>query len=61
VGTNSKCSLRALADDNTKYLGFGKKIADNDHITGPIIATFAITAIFESTRPVRRFDILSGA
>lgn len=41
--------------------GFSKKVADNDHIVGPIIATFAITAIFESTRPVRRFNIPAGA
>jgi len=40
--------------------GFDKIVADNDHITGPIIATFAITAFFECTRPVRRFNILAG-
>ena len=42
-------------------LGFDKIIADNNHVTGPIIATFAITAIFECTRPVRWFNILAGA
>ena len=41
--------------------GFNKTIADNDHIVGPIIATFAITAIFENTRPLRRFNWLPGA
>lgn len=40
--------------------GFGKTIADNDQIVGPIIATFAITAIFENTRPVRKFNIPLG-
>jgi hypothetical protein len=41
-------------------LGFGKTIADNDHIVGPIIVTFAITAIFENTRNVRLFNIPPG-
>lgn len=41
--------------------GFEKKIADNDHITGPIIATFAITALFENTRNVRKWNWLPGA
>ncbi len=41
-------------------LGFEKLIADNNHITGPVIATFAITAIFDCTRPVRKFNILPG-
>lgn len=41
-------------------LGFDKIIADNDNIVGPIITTFAITAIFDSTRPVRKFNIPLG-
>jgi hypothetical protein len=40
--------------------GFEKKIADNDHIVGPIIATLAITAIFENTRLVRKGNIPAG-
>lgn len=42
-------------------LGFNKSIANNDYIVGPLIATFAITAIFENTRNVRRFNWLPGA
>jgi hypothetical protein len=41
--------------------GFDKTIANNAHIVGPVIATFAITALFESTRPVRKFNWLPGA
>lgn len=43
-----------------EILGFNKIMADNNHITGPVIATFAITAIFECTRPVRKFNMLMG-
>jgi hypothetical protein len=32
---------------------FSKKISDNAHIVGPLIATFSIIAIFECTRNVR--------
>lgn len=39
--------------------GFEKISVNNDHIVGPVIATFAITALFESTR--RRFNIALGA
>lgn len=33
--------------------GFSKRIADNAHIVGPLIATFSIIAIWECTRNVR--------
>lgn len=38
-------------------LGFSKDIADNAHIVGPVIATFSIIALSESTRNVRYFNI----
>jgi hypothetical protein len=38
-------------------LGFGKKISDNDHIVGPLIATFSIIAIFECTRNVKMLNL----
>ena len=37
-------------------LSFGGKAADNDHIIGPVIATFAITAMWECTNLVRKFN-----
>lgn len=37
--------------------GFGKNISDNDHIIGPLIATFSIIAIWECTRNVRMFNL----
>lgn len=40
--------------------GYEKSIANNNHIIGPIIATFAITACFESTRSVRKVNIFLG-
>ncbi|MDX5346446.1 MAG: SPW repeat protein [Hymenobacteraceae bacterium] len=42
-------------------LGYNDIAADIDHTIGPVIATFAITAIFESTRVVRKFNIPLGA
>ena len=40
--------------------GFSKTIADNDHIVGPLITTFAIIALWESTRVVRTYNIPLG-
>lgn len=37
--------------------GFSKKIADNAHIIGPLIATFSIIAVWECTRNVRLFNL----
>ena len=37
--------------------GFGKEIADNAHIVGPLIATFSIIATSECTRNVRLFNL----
>ena len=36
---------------------FDKSIADNAHIVGPLIATFAIVALSECTRNVRFFNL----
>ena len=41
--------------------GFSKTMADNDHIVGPVIATFAIIAFWECTRVVRTYNIPLGA
>ena len=38
-------------------LDFSKKIADNAHIVGPLIATFSMVAIWECTRNVRLFNL----
>jgi hypothetical protein len=38
-------------------LDFSKKISDNAHITGPLIATFSMVAIWECTRNVRLFNL----
>jgi len=38
-------------------LDFSKKISNNAHIVGPLIATFAIIAIWECTRNVRLFNL----
>jgi hypothetical protein len=38
-------------------LDFSKKIADNAHIAGPLIATFSMVAIWECTRNVRLFNL----
>ena len=40
--------------------GFSKIIADNDHIVGPLITTFAIVALWESTRVARTYNIPLG-
>lgn len=39
---------------------FEKRISDNGHIVGPLIATFSIIAIFECTRNVRLMNIPLG-
>ena len=38
-------------------LGYSKKIADNAHIVGPLIATFSIIAIWECTRNARLLNL----
>ena len=38
-------------------LDFSKKISDNAHIVGPLIATFSIVALSECTRNVRFFNL----
>jgi len=42
-------------------LGFEKVAANNDHIVGPIIASFAIISWWESTRVVRLYNVLPAA
>jgi hypothetical protein len=42
-------------------LGADKTIADNDHIIGPIIASFAVISWWEATRVVRLYNIPLGA
>ena len=41
-------------------LGYGAPAQTNDRIIGPVVATFAIVACWEATRPVRRINILLG-
>ena len=41
-------------------LGFDKTIATNDQIVGPVVATFAIIAIWEATRVVRLYNLPLG-
>ena len=42
-------------------LGFEGIAADNDHIVGPIIASFAVISWWESTRVVRLYNIPPAA
>lgn len=42
-------------------LGYGPPAETNDRIVGPVIATFAIVACWEATRPVRRWNLPLGA
>lgn len=42
-------------------LGFENIAADNDHIVGPVIASFAVISWWESTRVVRLYNIPLGA
>lgn len=39
---------------------FDKIAADNNHITGPLVITFAIVAIWEINRNVRWFNAVAG-
>lgn len=43
-----------------EVLGYGDPAQTNDHITGPLLATFALIAAFQSTRGVRWVDALLG-
>ena len=38
-------------------LDFSKKIADNAHVVGPLIAAFSMVAIWECTRNARLFNL----
>lgn len=42
-------------------LDYGVPAANNDRIMGPLIATFAVIAIWETTRELRRVNALWGA
>lgn len=42
-------------------LGYGAPAETNDRIVGPLIATFALIAISEVTRPLRRVNTAAGA
>jgi hypothetical protein len=42
-------------------LGFDKSISNNDHIIGPLIISFSVIAMCESTRNVRIFNLPLGA
>lgn len=42
-------------------IGFNEAAADNDHIIGPVIATFAVISWWEATRVVRKFNTPLGA
>lgn len=39
---------------------YNKLAADNNHTVGPVIITFAITAIWEVNRNIRWFNVLAG-
>ena len=41
-------------------LGYDGAAADNCHIVGPIVATFACIAIWEATRPLRWLNLPLG-
>lgn len=42
-------------------LGYGGTARDHDHIFGPLIANFAIVAVWEATRGVRLANVPIGA
>lgn len=42
-------------------LGYGNPAANNDHIVGPVIVTFAVVAWWEATRGTRRWNWALGA
>jgi hypothetical protein len=44
-----------------QVLNYGGPAADNDHILGPIVASFAIIALSGNTRAVANFNIPLGA
>lgn len=39
---------------------FNKAAADNNHIVGPLVLTFAIISLWEINQNVRLFNIISG-
>ena len=41
-------------------LGYGEPARTNEHIVGPLVATFAIIAVWEVTRPLRWVNLLLG-
>jgi len=41
-------------------LDLEKEAADSDHVTGPIIVTFALIAISESVRNIRHVNLIPG-
>jgi hypothetical protein len=41
-------------------LGYGRPASTNDHIIGPLVATFACIAIWEATRSVRWINLPLG-
>jgi hypothetical protein len=41
-------------------LGYGRPASTNDHIVGPLVATFACIAIWEATRSVRWVNLPLG-
>lgn len=41
-------------------LGYGDPARTNDRITGPVVATFALIAIWETTRSLRWCNLLAG-
>jgi hypothetical protein len=41
-------------------LRYGRPASTNDHIIGPLVATFACIAIWEATRPVRWVNLPLG-
>ncbi|MEX0967418.1 MAG: SPW repeat protein [Bacteroidia bacterium] len=44
-----------------EVLGFGNPVADNAHIIGPVIVTFAVVAWWECTRVVGKYNLALGA
>lgn len=41
-------------------LGYGAPASANDRVVGPIVVTFAVVAMWEATRAVRRVNLLLG-
>ena len=42
-------------------LGFGQRASDNGHIIGPLIISFTVISLSESTRNVKWLNLLLGA